>query len=61
MGRSGVCPMSQAVEGALADHDGVPVVHIDMAEGLPFEDERGDQAVEVPDVLLGKADALPCL
>ena len=34
---------------------------MDMVEGLAFEDERRDQAVEVADVLLGKADALPCL
>ena len=58
------CPeeavVRQAVEGALADHDGVPVVGNDMMEGLPFEDEGGDQAVEMPDVPFGKTDSLPC-
>lgn len=52
--------ISQAVQRAFADHKGIRVVHKGMVERLPFEKERGNQAVEMADVLFRKGNALPC-
>lgn len=48
-------------ESAFTDHNGIPVVLEDMVEGLPFQDQRGDDRIQMPDFIFGKRDPFPCL
>ena len=52
--------VDQAVESTFTDHNGILVVLEDMVEGLPFEDERGDDGIQVPDFIFGQGDPFPC-
>lgn len=53
--------IDQSVESAFTDHNGIPVVLEDMVEGLPFQDQRGDDRIQMPDFIFGKRDPFPCL
>lgn len=46
--------IDQPVESAFTDHNGIPVVLEDMVEGLPFQDQRGDDRIQMPDFIFGK-------
>ena len=52
--------VDQAVERTFTDHNGIPVALEDMVEGLSFEDERGDDGIQVPDFIFGQGDPFPC-
>ena len=43
--------IDQTVDGAFADHDGIPVCHTDMMWRLFLPDERRDYLIKMPDLI----------